>query len=160
MEQDCTAMPAVSPGVIDIFNLKGAETPVASGAGLYTEPGGMSRGAANKFFLAGEFKLHRPTGNHRGEPPDVFGQEFLLTAEPATDAFAKDSYRTLRQTEQVGKFAPGREWGLRAGAHVETIVPIQPGYRAVGLERRMLSALCRILGFVHEIGAGKAPLDI
>ena len=103
MEQHGAAVPAISPGVVNVLNLKGGEAAVASGAGFDLQLGRMPRGAPDKFFLTRKFKLHGTAGDHRRERADVFGDDFLFSAEAAADTFAEDPYRTVGQPEQVAK---------------------------------------------------------
>ena len=72
------------------------------------------------------------------EHAKVLGEQFLLAAEPAPDAFGEHMDLLREHLEEVGELVLGEVRRLRAGADMDAPVLASPGDRAVGFHVRVL----------------------
>ncbi len=154
------AVIAVRAGIGDDVHGDRGEGAVAPHAGFDADLHRMAGSRADELLLAGELELHRPSGPQGRQRDDVLDQHLLLAAEAAADAVAVDPHGGRREVEQGAQRAAGEERGLRARAHVEVAVAVEPGHRAVGFEMGVLDALSDVGRFVNEVGGGEALLDV
>ena len=158
--QHAGAVIAVGAGVGDDVHRDRGEGAVAPHAGLHADLHRMAGGRADELLLAGELELHRPSGAQRRQRDDVLDEHLLLAAEAAADAVAVDPHGSRREVEQGAQRAAGQKRRLRARAHVEAALAVEPGHRAMGLEMGVLDALGDVSRFVNEVGRGEALLDV
>ena len=120
----------------------------------------MARRGADELLLAGELELDRRAGLDHGERHDVFDQHFLLGAEAATHALAEHADFCRIEAENLAQRPPREKRRLRARANIEPTRFIEPADRAVRFQMGMLNARGDIGGLVHDVGLGKAFVDI
>ena len=119
----------------------------------------MARGRGDKFLFAGEFDHDRTSGLQSGKRTDVFGQHFLLAAEAASHALAKDANALGHQVEDVTELLLGDVRRLAAGADVEPTV-VEPRDRAMRFELRVLDAMRGVGGLVDYVSRFESRPDI
>ena len=119
----------------------------------------MARGRGDELLFAGELELDRTAGLERGERADILGQHFLLAAEAAAHAFAKDANAVRHKIEKVTELLLGNVRRLAAGADVKPIV-VEPGDRAMRLEMRVLDAMRGVSALVDYVGLFESRLDV
>ena len=158
--QHAGAVIAVGAGVGDDVHGDRGEGAVAPHAGLDADLHRMAGGRADELLLAGELELHRPSSPQRRQRDDVLDQHLLLAAEAAADAVAVDPHGGRWEVEQGAQRATGEERRLRARAHVEVALAVEPGHRAVRFEMGVLDALGDVSRFVDEVGGREALLDV
>ena len=93
----------------------------------------------------------------RRQDAQVFGQHFLLAAEPAPDEFGKNVDLVRIHLEQVGELDLDEVRGLGAGADVDAAVGGAPGDRAVGFHVRVLDLRQRERAFIDGVRLGESP---
>ena len=120
----------------------------------------MARGGGGELLLAGEFELDRPAGLQGRQHDDVLDQHFLLGAEAAADALAEHAHLGGIEIEDARELDAGEERHLRARAHVERSIAVEPGNGGVGFQMRVLHARSEIGAFVNGVGLGKAGFDV
>ena len=119
----------------------------------------MARRRGDKFLFAREFEHDRMAGLQSGKCADVLGQHFLLTAEAAANAFAKDANAFGHQVEDEAELLLGDVWRLATGADVETAV-VEPGDRAMRFEMRVLDAMRGVGRLMNYVSRFESRLDI
>ncbi len=156
-----------STGVISVgtcirkhMQLHCGERAVVLGAELDVNAHGMARAGGSELLLTGEFQLDRAAEAQRRQRDNVLDKHFLLGAKAAADPLAKHAHFVEIETEDTRQLLAREERHLRAGAHIELAVGIEPGDGGMGLEMGVLDTRGDVSAFMHDVGRGKSRRDI
>ena len=153
-------MIAVGAGVREHVELQCRQFSALVGARLHCDAHRMPGRGRDELFLAGELKFYGPSGLDGGQCQNILDEHFLLAAEAAADAFAKQPNLVRGEIENLGQRTPRQERHLRAGTDVQDPGRIDPCETAMGLQRSVLNALGRKRSLVGDRGLGKGAGDI